>query len=375
LPGLRAEDASVMARDTVLVIGAGASYGARQRRCRDESRQPPPLGAGLGKYLLDWYDANLPSDDDLEWSGHVGNPRDPSAPSEDFFEKEPDVRSVLVETAKLAADSKTPFEDIMSNLLREGSRDLLNKVNAAICFAMLCGRACVFERGKDLYDELFQRLGPSLRSIITPNYDLLAEEALERVSLSYRYRGVDGSGPDDASVVIDKFHGSVNWFEPLGIGRSASLAAAQAMTKTRKMHAQSNMPSLYNDAGLFATPGDRRKNAVCELKRPLPPSLVLVTYGAGKDAMFGRPHLDRVRSECASDLRRNPPRRVIAMGISHPRGGGDDDAWESLCQLFGSLDCAKEYWNPDASEREEMKAYGFEGREGLFEDLLRSIEP
>jgi len=118
----------------------------------------------------------------------------------------------------------------MDELLRDRERDLLDKVNKVICVALLGGRATAFAPGKDLYDQLFDLLGSSLRSVVTPNYDLLAEEALDRVGLTHRYRGIVPA-PADADVVLDKFHGSANWFQPSGVGRSGDPQAAARNAK------------------------------------------------------------------------------------------------------------------------------------------------
>jgi hypothetical protein len=50
----------VIGHGTLLVIGAGASHGARACDPR------PPLGSQLAQYLLRWFDANAPRDDDHE---------------------------------------------------------------------------------------------------------------------------------------------------------------------------------------------------------------------------------------------------------------------------------------------------------------------
>jgi hypothetical protein len=132
---------------------------------------------------------------------------------------------------------------------------------------------------------------------------------------------------------------------------------------------QGRILSYYNDHGVHASIGDRRKNAVAELKCGTS-SPVLVTYGPGKDATHGRPFLELVRAECAAELRDAPPARIIAVGVGPPRGNGDDDAWEELCELFKSLDCAKEYWSKEEGERQRIAAYGFKGFNGYFEELL-----
>jgi hypothetical protein len=300
------------------------------------------------------------------------DPSDYVAPSKDPFRGDPDVRPVLVRAADLSKTSDTAFEEVMYELLQGEDRRLLDKVNDVLCYALLGGRESAFDAGEDLYDKLFAVQRPTLRGIITPNYDLLSEEALERVGLTYRYRGIAEHDHAGADVVLDKFHGSANWFLPSGVGRSASLEAAQRSAKPLKAVKQANVLSYYNDHRVFASIGNRRWNAMLERKHG-EASAVLVTYGPGKDALYGRPHLDTVRQECAADLVQNPPRRVIALGISPPRGQGDDDAWESLCDVFRSLDSTKEYWSKLAEERQKMAGYGFTGREGYFAELLASL--
>ena len=48
-----------------------------------------------------------------------------------------------------------------------------------------------------------------------------------------------------------------------------------------------------------------------------------------------------MREACTAELEGSPPNRVIAVGISPPRGDGDDDAWESLCKVFAKLSATK----------------------------------
>jgi hypothetical protein len=355
-----------MARDTVLVLGAGASYGARSTALR-----PPPIGKDLAGYLLRWFNANAPRDDDPLWSNAMYDPQDYVAPSKDPFRGDPDVRPVLVRAAQLSKTSDTAFEEVMYDLLRDEDRRLLEKVNEVVCYALLGGRESAFDAGQDLFDKFFAVLRPTLRAIITPNYDLLSEEALERVGLTYRYRVLerDKAGAD---VVLDKFHGSANWFSPSGAGRGTTIEAAQRSARPLKAVKQAHVLSYYNDHGVFPSIGNRRWNAVLELKHGHA-SPVLVTYGPGKDALYGRPHLDTVRKECAAELVQNPPRRVIAFGIRPPRDLGDDDAWEAICAVFRTVGSAKEYWSKNEEERQRMAAYGFVGRHGYFDELLASL--
>jgi hypothetical protein len=358
-----------MGRDTVLVVGAGASFGARPG---DALR--PPLGAHLARYLLNWYDANAPRLDDPGRSALMTTPLDTDTPSKWIYRGDPDVRPILVRAVERSETDDTGFEQVMDELLHEMHRRSLDRVNMVLCFALLCGRACACEQKVDLYDQLFMKMRGSLRGIITPNYDLLCEEALSRVGLRYRYRGyTDPTTDGDAEVVLDKFHGSANFFLPSGNRTGSTIETARANSRPLKAVRQGRILSYYNDFGVHASIGDRRANAVAELKNGGVSDPVLVTYGPGKDATYGRPFLDQVRDECGAELRDDPPKRVIAMGISPPRGGGDDDAWERVCRQVGALDCAKEYWSGRGDEREKMRALGFEAHEGYFEQLLTSL--
>jgi hypothetical protein len=362
----------MMARDTILVIGAGASFGARS-----EDAHPPPMGSQLGRYLLYWYDANAPDEKDLARSAMMTWPLDFETPSRSIYRNhhhDPDVRPILVRAAERSATSDTGFEEVMDEILAEEHRETLDKVNLVLCFALMCGRACAFEPRPDLYDQLFSKLQGRLRGIITPNYDLLVEEALSRAGLTYRYRAYTDPGSDGvASVVLDKFHGSANFILPPGNHAAATVEAAWLGSNPIALIPQARIFSYTHGFGVHVTPGDRRKNAIAELKNGGRSHPVLVTYGPGKDATHGREFLNQIRNECAAELRSDPPGRVIGIGISPPRGRGDDDAWESLCKQLAGLNCVKEYWSGKESERESMRALGFEPHEGYFRQLLASL--
>ncbi len=357
-----------MARDIVLVIGAGASFGARAKHA-----PAPPLGKDLAGYLLRWFDRNQPREGDIMHThsarhGHTAtSPPPPRLYRHD--EHDPDVRPILQKAVALAKKSATGFEELMAQLLAAKDRRALTKMNSVIALSFLLGGGCAFVPGKDLYDELFAKLGRRLRAIITPNYDLLDVEALDRCGISARFVGAPV--PKRAQVLLYRFHGSSNFFQPSGVGRSASLEAAQRATMPLRAKRQKNIPSFFNDHPLAAQ--YPRYNAIFEHKRGLMKP-VLVTYGPGKDATDGRQYLDQIRRACRENLRRSVPARIIALGVSPPRGGGDDDAWEDLCELFKSLDCDKDYWSKDKAERQKMERYGFEGHDGYFDELLETLD-
>ncbi len=158
-----------MARDTVLVIGAGASHGARMSEPR-ETR--PPLGKDLARYLLEWFDENAPRDYRFDpWNMAMEDETDESAPSDELYEFAAEVRAALAEAATLCTpDNPLGFEQVMAKLLLEGeeNRQVLTKLNSVIAVSFLGGKKCSLGRANDAYGELFDRIKDRLRSVVTP---------------------------------------------------------------------------------------------------------------------------------------------------------------------------------------------------------------
>ncbi len=361
-----------MTRDTVLVIGAGASYGARTS---EPHERRPPLGKDLAGYLLGWYDENAPKAEHFDpWNFAMEDETDETAPSDELYDFAAQVRAILAEAVALCTpENPLGFEQVMAKLLLQGesSRHVLTTVNSVIAVSFLGGRKCFVGRAKDAYDELFGRIKERLRSVITPNYDLLCEEALERMGLAFHYAGVRGARAEQ--VVVYKFHGSANFFQTPGSSGSSSEDVARRGVKPLTATEQKNLLSFSNDHPLEVS--YPRENAFLEHKHKGGASYpVMVTYGPGKDATDGRQYLDEIRRACGENLRQEVPARIVALGVSPPRGDGDDDAWEELCEVFKSLDCAKEYWSKAGDERKKMTGYGFEGRDGYVDELLEALD-
>jgi hypothetical protein len=356
---------SAVERDTVLVLGAGASYGARLA-----ARLQPPRGYELAEYLLRWLAANDPSKRDENWSRWLDG--DEADPDDGMWARYDELRALL----ERARDLKGPdgFECIMAELADKSAVDLLNEVNAVVAVSFLGGEGCAFEEGVDLYDRLFQALGERLRGIVTPNYDILAEEALERVGLAYHYVGVGGDGD---GVAIYKIHGSANLALPIGAAGGATPEIAQRNARPLRAAEQEPFPSLYPDRPLYAIDG--RRNALIHFNSHHHHAQyhVLVTYGPQKPLVYGLPQIQKVRAQCLSDLRERPPARVIAAGIRPPfqdASGVDDPTWTDLCELFGRTQTAKTYWSGQSDERDSMTRFGFVGRDGWFQEFVENLE-
>ncbi len=292
-----------MARDTVLVIGAGASRGARMGEPRERR---PPLGKDLARYLLDWFDENAPRDYRFDpWNMAMEDETDETAPSDELYEFAAEVRAALAKAVALCTpDNPLGFEQVMAKLLLEGeqNRHVLTKVNAVIAVSFLGGKKCSLGRAEDDYDELLRPTKDRLRCVITPNYDLLCEEALDRVGLTFHYAGVPGGA--HGQVVIYKFHGSANFFQTPGASGGSSEDIARRGVKPLTATEQTSIRSLSNAHPLGVS--YPRENAFLEHKHKGAASYpVMVTYGPGKDATDGRRYLD----ENPPHLPRAPPAR------------------------------------------------------------------
>jgi hypothetical protein len=352
---------------TLLVFGAGASHGARSH-----PRPSPPLGNQLAGYLLDWLKNNEPGRSDPLWPSLVQE--DEADPDDSLWETYDELRPLLERARDVAASEGGGFERVMSDLADASRVGLLNALNAVIASSFLGGRGCTFEEEIDLFDRLFAALEPRLRGIVTPNYDILSEEALKRLKIPYF---AVGSSDVPVGVPIYKIHGSVNYVLPIGAGRGSTVEIAQASMKPLRTGVQQPFPSLYNDHPLYAIDGrlNARMHFNCHNRHGY--YNVIVTYGPQKPLVYGLPHVQAIREQCAVNLRATPPSRIIAVGISPPAedaGTKDDPAWSSLCSIFKSLPSRKEYWSGDAKQMSAMSSFGFEGRAGWLLELVETLE-
>jgi hypothetical protein len=354
---------SSIERDTVLVLGAGASLGARVERAAFE--RTPPLGKDLAGYLLGWLEQNDARDPERRRQAALEY--DEGRPSSRLWDDHEAIDGLLRRARDWGSDDG--FERVMSELAGRPEIGLLATLNAVIAVSFLGGDACGFDEGPDGYDALVSAVGPRLRAVITPNYDLLLEEALARPAMPSRYAGtLDAPAP----VVVFKIHGSANFFLPNGGGRGVTIEIAQRNAKPTRGADQAPFFSSYNDHNLYAAP-DRANARIEHKRREMMP--VLVTYGPQKPAVHARPHLDKLREECFREMTESPPTRIIATGIRPPVDDDlDDPTWSNLCALFARLPSKKEYWSGKEDERRSMARFGFDGHDGWFKDLVEGLE-
>ena len=345
--------------DHFLVIGAGASKGAREAwGCA------PPVGDELAAYLLDWLCANG-CDDRRSFAARLDESND-ELPSNDLYSGE---FLAVVESFLRRARDRGDFERELAGLFRAehaGKHPALTwgRFNRLLAQAMLCGRRSRFEEGPDLYDELLRRhlvARPSTTAVISFNYDILIEEAAARlagrsVEQAVHYPDIaDDDGHADRLVVF-KPHGSVNWMQTNDhVGGSATPCCIE----TRPAG-----PSVFEDrivglatGGQYVAMGTRR-GIVLEAKH-LESTPILALYMGGKPVTSNQPAVDRHRAACLEAVRANRTAAVTVIGLRSPTSPGDDPFLEQLLDAVRACAGPREYVNPSADERAHSATLGF----------------
>jgi hypothetical protein len=341
-----------MTIDHFLILGAGASYGARI----EGSGPPPPLGDHLAEYLREWLEANNPLALPSLRRTQMNNPYDTTTASMELWRNGFDGR--LREFLDTARNRKEPraFE-IAANSLRETDPTLIGPLARLIGWSMLTGDKCAFDERPDLYDELFRL--PRLRSnigIISLNYDLLAEEALDRGHREFYRPGPRGSQTLSGMPVF-KIHGSINWLRLFSTSVSSNLAAAQAGAASKPVATRSGPEKGLDTRQEYIPPGGRA-NLVAELKRGSNADQpILALYAEGKPVFSNYECIAAAFDACVTSINANPSASATIIGIRIPPPGDDPrlDAVLAALQSHRTVD----YVAKGSEERAAAKAIGF----------------
>jgi hypothetical protein len=372
---------------TVLVLGAGASLGARE-----DFDPSPPLGRELAGYLVRWLDINDPATklrpfiDGFHWPAEG---KCPHYAGEELWRTKhlAEVREALAAAAKQEAapravgrrgGGKVPFEALMDEWSKTWTgQNLVEVAQRILTYAMNVGFRCAFPQCADRLDDLVERVAPTV--IVTVNYDTLTEEALQRRSLRVFYPRLSGlhdappEGPGDA-VPVFKLHGSVNWLALHGIAGGANLKIVQrqarrqrsrvvrsgrfSVTQTWNTYAPPNRPSLFHEIEESPNAGET----------------VVAAYSSGK-YLFNNPlDVQRHRRACFDKLSSEPIGRVVAIGV-RPVSRKDDPVTHRLFALLRGTTAHKVYVSTSSDDRRKLERYGFVTVSGgLAEYLAGSTE-
>lgn len=349
----------------VLLLGAGASYGAR-------TGDRPPLGKHLGQYLLCWLQRNDPEGMDAEGELEMHNGHSTLMPHTDLWRRDLDgtrkqydeLRAAL----QRATQSDAGFESEMHKLVDANRFDLLSLLHRALTWSMLTGRSCRFREQTDLFDELFSS-GQRPDLIITLNYDTLLEEALQRLQIAHFYPTLDKA---ESGIPVYKLHGSINFRQLKGAGASADFqtALSQAQEHPTRLATSERNPSLWttDTAQTYVVRG--RSELILELKQALNTrEPVIAAYAPNKPAAVNPLCLTKHRQECRARVEQLRDADVTAIGIRFPSASDDPDL-DHLTKAFG--DGTKLYVSPDPEDCRKAENLGFEARPQTFEDFVRA---
>jgi hypothetical protein len=212
-------------KSLLIIVGAGASYGAREPR--------PPLGANLLNYVRKYVGLVKEEFSKAPCKWHPLEEEELSSLDLLFTEHE----KLAAGRSDPHANGTAPFERLVSYHLdrtKYGAHDpQLRALNRALIGA-LSGDQCyplvddAFIKKQDYYHQLIAALRqqgrtPRDTAFVSLNYDTLLEAALES-------QDAKGSYDIDANTMFDwpfyKLHGSINWMATSdNIGQSNSPAA------------------------------------------------------------------------------------------------------------------------------------------------------
>lgn len=336
----------------LFLFGAGASHGAR-------SVDPPPLGAGLHHYVLDYL--CLPKA--WEELGGLEEPEDwPPTEKTRLHLKQ------LLETAN-------SYEQLVDQLIkRRDERDLLKKLNLLMAYALTPPinddpkKDNAFVEKADFYDRFLYKHFPNRRMLqtacfITINYDCLLERALCRCyhrspdprelqclcrHIDYRLRRLDNNVP---GIEVLKPHGSINWIADV--------------TDGDEMYVQRPVETIRH--------GNTREYA--RIKVVDSPTgheeIVVAHYAPGKKAQINLVLLKTIRGHSLERV--NQASTLTIIGVHIPISPSDDpflDEFLALASHRARNGLRVYFVNLCDSELREASSRGFMSKKCTFEGYI-----
>ena len=356
-----------MESDTlVLLVGAGASYGARA-----SSDVPPPLGKNLAQYLLRWLRSNRPVAR-THACGHSFH--DPMKHCVLYtgtsLWREPRLAQIEAALADVAAGEHDhhrvpPFEQLMDAWASKGdTQALLRQTQRVLGLSMLVGHGCAFLDRPDLYDRLVAEISPYERIIVlTLNYDLLLEDALRRAGRGFTYPRLPGVAGtifthlgSGTPVPIFKLHGSIGWMVVPDIGIGTDLSVLRKNTKPIRLVSSGPIVARQT-SGTYVPPN--RVSLFHELEESAGSNYpVAAVYGTGKPLLENPEHVEAHREACVASLGDLDAADVLAIGV-RPVGVTDDPVAARALDMISRLKGQKTYVGPSPNECEQFRRLGF----------------
>jgi len=328
----------------ILFIGAGASFGARERMLAR-----PPLGNDLCRWLKDQAPRLAGNHRLIDLFSSIET-------AQEILGRFPNEQNYEYLLGKLNRDDRVA----LSRLLQISFTDLLKRDSSL---------DLGFRSVPDGYDQLLEHLKFDYSwAVISLNYDVLFEEALARRHLSYLYPHFPlhfkDTHVDKSDLYVYKPHGSINFFahdhhiiyhgnEPRDPGEQMP---------TEFSYDENGMPVPNYPIWFAASPG--AENVLGRAHSSATPQPVMANYTAGKPTDVNEKTLALVREE-ALELCRVAEEAVV-IGV-RPIADATDDPFVSA---FFSIQYPKfRYVSPSSSDCERVRIFQKSGdilKEGLI---------
>ncbi|HVX94656.1 MAG TPA: SIR2 family protein [Polyangia bacterium] len=271
----------------------------------------------------------------------------------------------------------TPFEALMNSWVdaEDDRSDYIRCAQRILAMSMLVGRECAFHERPDLFDELLARLvGRRRLMVISLNYDLLFEEALDRAKRVFNYPALEGvalaASPASDVVPVYKLHGSVNWFSARSFSGSADLEIARESSRPVKLLNAGSMIASQTYA-TYVPKG--RGNTFYEWEDGIVTSgPVAAIYGTGKRLLENPEHVQAHRDDCLNSVSGLDRADVVVIGM-RPVSAKDDPTTSALMELLARLQGAKIYISPSESDCAAFRKVDFDVRQCGLESWIGEL--
>ena len=361
-------------RSKLLIIGAGASRGARDS---SDEMSCPPLGNNLCRFLLHYLD----NFEERKFQGLERENGNPHKMHQGYFDRDTfhAVKKFLkyAECKYGSADNIVSYEAAILDYLNssyssallgafktqplkkkywDGRNDgrLLDHLNRliALIFSGDPYAGPAFKEGSDLYDDLILKLRieecPSKWSVISFNYDILFEQAATRAGcFDSSSRHVKADGETNLNFIeVLKPHGSINWF-PL-VDQNNDGRDVFNVTLNKKI----GFPARE-------TTSSKVEPNFCELQKCLQittsyNSPIMAHYTTEKPVLNNFNTIIKQREACVKVARDS--KQTIIVGLRPPKDGESEDD-PVLSEIFHNLSGQVKYVNSTCTS---MDQYGFE---------------
>ena len=295
-------------RENLLVIGAGASFGARE-----VCANTPPLG----DQLCSWLRIKVPT---------LLNRSDLCVP-QSILEKGNEI---------LCTHSEQKNFELLVQKLEDSERLLIQRL-IQVCFSELSlvkpALDLGFNKQADLYDDLVRKMRLPLANwnVISLNYDVLFETALERGENSYRYPFFRKEACNrESGVNIYKPHGSINFFSKAEFSSSFGASLGEAPRATQIEISPEGKPILNHPIVFSAGTGGSSTLYKAIVNSGCNP--VMANYTRGKLVEFNFRELKAVRRAAVRVAQHS--KHVLVIGV-RPILDSSDDSF--VCELISAL--------------------------------------